>query len=194
MKIILLALVMGTATSFVAPAAVAAPGNNGDYFVEAKGGNASIWDSGTSTFSREILAGYRWNTDFGKPGLELGYADFGEIDSGTPSNGFAFFGATINNAHLIKAGVDLNYTFGEQLYLEPRIGLMRVSYTGLQRNFPNADIDYSETRTGHYVGIGVGVWFTPKFAVGLNFDKHTAELLGQTQTISVVSIGMQVQF
>jgi hypothetical protein len=58
----------------------------------------------------------------------------------------------------------------------------------------NGDQDYDETRTGHYVGIGLGVWITPNFAVSLNFDNHTAEMLGQTQTISVVSVGVQVQF
>ena len=198
MKIVLLALVMSTATLFVAPAAMAAPGSDGDYFVEARVGSASIWNEGTQTSSQELLGGYRWNTGFGKLGFELGYVGLGEIDSGTPSIGFAEFGATINKAHLIKAGLDLNFTFAEQAYLEPRIGLTRLSYTGVQRDFSPAGISnytyYSETRTGHYAGIGLGVWFTPHFAASLNFDGHTAEILGETQTISVVSLGVQFQF
>ncbi|HEY3860141.1 MAG TPA: outer membrane beta-barrel protein [Gammaproteobacteria bacterium] len=184
---------MGTANLFVAPAAIAASASNGDYFVEAKGGSASVWSDGLQANSEELLAGYRWNTDFGKLGFELGYMDFGEIDSGTPSNGFALFGATIKG-HALETGVDLNYMLAERLYIEPRIGLMRLSYSGVQRDRMNGDQDYDETRTGHYVGIGLGVWITPNFAVSLNFDNHTAEMLGQTQTISVVSVGVQVQF
>ena len=197
-RIVLLALIMGTAASFVAPAAMAAPGNDDNYFVEVKGGNASIWDSGTTAFGGELLAGYRWNTDFGKPGFELGYANFGQIASGTPSNGFAEFGSTINHVHMIKAGVDLNYTFGERFYVEPRIGLVRLSYTGVQRDVSGNGIfshtDYDETRTGHYVGIGVGVWFTPHFAMSVNFDNYAAKLLGNDETISVVGLGVQFQF
>lgn len=199
MKIVLLALVMSTASLFAAPAAIAAPGSDDHYFVEAKLGSASIWNQGTQTSSPELLGGYRWDTGFGKLGFELGYVGFGEIDSGTPSNGFAEFGATVNKSHLIKAGLNLNYTLaGQQLYFEPRIGLMRLSYTGVQRDFSPDGIFsstyYSETRTGHYAGIGVGFWFTPNFAVSLNFDNHTAEILGQTQTINVVSFGVQLQF
>lgn len=198
-KIILLTLVMSA--SFVAPAAIAAPESNGDYFVEAKGGSVSIWESGTSTSSREILGGYRWDTgSFGKLGFELGYLHFGEIDSDTPSIGFAEFGATINQAHLINAGLDLNYTLpGQQLYFEPRIGLMRLSYSGVQRDIsPDqffTSTYYNETRTGHYVGIGMGVWFTPNFAASINFfDNYSAEILGRGQTINVASLGLQFQF
>lgn len=193
MKIVLLGLIMSTAALFVAPAAIAAPGSNSDYFVEAKGGSASIWNNGTQTSSPEFLGGYRWNTGFGKLGFELGYVDFGEIDSGTPSNGFALFGATFKG-HAIKAGVNLNYMLTDQLYLEPRIGLMRLSYTGVQRDFLNGDTNYNETKTGHYAGVGLGIWITPNFAASFNFDNDTAEILGQTRTISVVSIGVQVQF
>lgn len=193
MRIILLGFVMSTATLFVAPSASAAPGSNGNYFVEAKVGSASIWNGGTQVTSPELLGGYRWNTDFGKLGFELGYVQFDEIDSGTPSNGFALFGATFKG-HAIKAGANLNYTFGEGFYLEPRIGLMRLSYSGVQRDFVNGDTNYNETRTGHYAGIGVGFWFTPNFAASLNFDNHTALILGQTLKISVISLGVQVQF
>jgi hypothetical protein len=193
-KIILFALVMGTANLFVAPAATAAPGSDDNYFVEAKYGSADLFGQASQKGSPELLGGYRWNTDFGKLGFELGYVDFGEIDSGFPSNGFAEFGSTFKG-HAIKAGVDLNYTLvPEGLYLEPRIGLIRLSYTGVQRDFINGDKFYDESKIGHYVGIGVGVWFTPNFAVGLNFDNHTAEILGQTQTIDVISLGMQFQF
>jgi outer membrane autotransporter protein len=200
MKIVLLALLMSTASFFIAPAAVAAPGSGDNIFVEAKLGSATVsdWDGGTQDTSPELLAGYRWNTGFGKLGLEVGYAYFGRIDSDAPSNGFAEFGATINHAHMIKAGVDLNYTFAERLYVEPRIGLMRLSYTGVQRDFSGSGVsshtNYDETRTGHYVGVGFGVWITPNFAVGLNYDDHTAEILGQTESINVFSIGVQYQF
>ncbi|HSN17990.1 MAG TPA: outer membrane beta-barrel protein [Gammaproteobacteria bacterium] len=194
MKIILLALFMCTITLFAAPAAIAAPGSGDNYFVEAKVGSASIWSGGTQASSPELLGGYRWDTgSFGKLGFELGYVDFSEIDSGTPSISFAFGGATFKG-RAIKAGVNLNYTIGQYLYLEPRLGLMRLSYTGVQRNFPNNDINYSETKIGHYIGIGVGAWFTPNFAMSLNFDNHTADILGQTQTINVFSLGAQFQF
>jgi hypothetical protein len=193
MKIVLLALVMSTATLFVAPAAIAAPGSNGDYFVEAKDGTASIWAGGTDANSPELLTGYRWDTDFGKLGFELGYVDFAEIDSGFPSNGFAFGGASFKG-HAIKAGVDLNYSFAERMYLEPRIGLMRLSYTGLQRDFPNANKNYDETKIGQYIGIGLGVWITPNFAASVNFDNYKAEILGETETIGVFSFGVQFRF
>ena len=198
MRNVLLALVMSTASLFVAPAASADTANSDNAFVEVKGGSASIWDSGTSALGGEILGGYRWNTGVGKLGFELGYANFGDIESGTPSNGFAEFGASINHVHMIKAGADLNCTFGERFYIEPRIGLMRLSYTGVQRDVTPAgdftSIHYDETKMGHYVGVGLGVWITSNFAVGLNFDRHTAEILGKTETISVTSAGVQFQF
>jgi len=56
MKNVLLALVMSTAALSVAPAALAAPGGNGDFFVEAKVGSASIWNNGTQASSPELMA------------------------------------------------------------------------------------------------------------------------------------------
>lgn len=193
MKRVLFALAMSGVGLFCAPAAVAATGGDNDFFAEAKLGNASIWDQGTQGSTPELLAGYRWNTDFGKLGFELGRVNFGVIDSGEPSNGFGLFGATFKG-HAIKAGVDLNYTFAERMYLEPRAGLMRLSYTGVQRDWPNPNTNYNETKAGHYVGIGLGVWIMPSFAVSLNFDNYTAEMLGQTRTIRVTSIGAQFRF
>lgn len=193
MKIILLALVMGAASLIAAPAAVAAPGGKGGYFVEAMYGQTDVWADNYQKQTTGLLAGYRWNTGFGKLGFELGYVDFGDVDSGTPSITYAFYGQSID-AHALKAGANLNFTFEQGLYLEPRIGLMRFSYTGADRNFPNSTTYYDETKIGHYAGIGLGFWIAPNFALSFNVDNYPVEILGQTKSLDTFSIGLQFQF
>lgn len=195
-KNVLLALMIGAASLVAVPAAAAAPGDGGEYFVEAKLGSTTIsnWSQTNQKATPEYLAGYRWDTGQGKLGFELGYVDFGPADSGPPSNGQALFGSSIYKSHALKLGANYNFPLTPQLYAEPRAGLMRLSYTGVTRNFPNADTNYNETKTGHYLGLGLGIWVTPNFALSLNLDNHTAELLGESTTLTVFSIGLQLRF
>jgi hypothetical protein len=174
--------------------AAAAPGDSGEYFAEYKIGGTSIGDQQTRRDSSELMAGYRWGADERKLGFELGYVDFGPFDSGSPSISQAFYGASVYTSHALKLGVNYNFSLIPQLYVEPRAGLMRLSYRGIQHNFPYNDRHYNETRMGHYVGVGVGVWVTPHFALSMNLDDHIGEFFGDTTALIVFSIGAQVRF
>ncbi|HET6725637.1 MAG TPA: outer membrane beta-barrel protein [Gammaproteobacteria bacterium] len=194
MKIVQLALVLSVGTALAVPTAVAAPGDDGNFFAEVKIGHTYIYDETHDTLTPSILAGYRWKISDGvAAGVALGYVDFAASSSGEPSITNAYYGEYID-ASAVKVGANINFEIG-RLYLEPRVGLMRLSATGSNRNGPlNPITDYDGNWTGAYLGIGAGYWITPDVAVGLNGDYHTAKIAGDSTSITTFSVGLEFQF
>lgn len=155
---------------FAAPVAMA---QDSGFFLQARGGNASVgedlYDDTTTAF--EIGGGYRW----GAFGVEAGYVTFNEFEE--------TFDLLNLSAELDgwTIGGNLKFPFADQWYFSGRGGLFWWSAdadTVLCVNPGNtcSRVGVSDDDMDFYAGVGLGYDFSPQFGMGIAYDVFGAEL------------------
>lgn len=191
---------LALATAGAVPAAYAGAAGTGNGFIGAKVGTAfwSFNDDYTDNendFSYAIDGGYRWNiNDSNSIGIELGYIDFGSI---ADSNDVA---SVSLDGDAVTLGANYQLLFGANgaNFFEARAGYMHwngdASATLSMGNLGTVSASGSDSGGGVYVGAGIGHYFTPNFALSLNYDFHQADAFDDTVNLAVFTIGAEYRF
>ena len=179
--------------ALAAPSAFAQATDRTGFFIEGRGGSASVsedeFDDTSTAF--QFNGGYRW----GAIGIEGGYAtfnDFEDSDSGLDIN------AELDGYTL---GINGRYNFAPQWYLAGRVGaffwdadanaaVCVVAGTNQVCNLVDADTD----GTDFYAGVGVGYDFNEMFSMGAAYDYFGADGDDVTLDTNVFSVTAEVRF
>ena len=179
--------------ALAAPSAFAQATDRTGFFIEGRGGSASVsedeFDDTSTAF--QFNGGYRW----GAIGIEGGYAtfnDFEDSDSGLDIN------AELDGYTL---GINGRYNFAPQWYLAGRVGaffwdadanaaVCVVAGTNQVCNLVDADTD----GTDFYAGVGVGYDFNEMFSMGAAYDYFGADGDEVTLDTNVFSVTAEVRF
>lgn len=169
---------------FASPLALAQDASG--FFIEARGGNASVsedlYDDTTTAF--EIGGGYRW----GAFGVEGGYVTFNDFED-------QFQGLNIS-AELDGwiLGGNLRFPFADQWYFSARAGLFfwdakADTVLCVTQGGTNVcdQVGIDDSDTDFYAGVGVGYDFSDQFSLGLAYDYFGADLeseSGQDETLN----------
>lgn len=179
--------------ALAAPSAFAQATDRTGFFIEGRGGSASVsedeFDDTSTAF--QINGGYRW----GAIGIEGGYADF---------NGFEDESEGLDiDADLTgwTLGVNGRFNFAEQWYLAGRVGaffwdadanaaVCVVAGTNQVCNLIDADTD----GTDFYAGVGLGYDFNEMWSMGVAYDYFGASNDDLDLNNNVFSVTAEVRF
>ena len=158
-------------TILAALAVTPAVAQDSGFFLEARGGSASIdedpFDDTTTAF--QFNAGYRW----GGWGIEGGYVTFNDFEDD-------LFGQNVN-AELDgwTLGINGKGNFADQWYLSGRLGAFfwdADANTVICESPVNcASVSADTDGTDFYAGVGIGYDFSPQWSAGIAYDYFGAD-------------------
>jgi OmpA-OmpF porin, OOP family len=172
-----LAAVVGAAVAFptASMAQMNLKGPDSGWYIGGNLGQSDVDELGEKDTSFKILGGYQINRNFG---VELGYTDFGKVDSG----GVTFKGTAIE---LVGVGsLPINDKFSVFGKLGFAMGDGEASGGGVTVSDDSVEVTY---------GIGVKYNITPVFGVTAEYQAYPDFANGATD-VSVFSIGVVYRF
>jgi OOP family OmpA-OmpF porin/outer membrane immunogenic protein len=183
-----LAALLGLSSLVAMPAAFAQDRNNG-FFIEARGGSASVdeddFDDTTTAF--QIGGGYRW----GGFGIEGGYVTFNDFEDNSQ-------GLDINaEVDGFTLGVNGRTNFAEDWYLSGRIGAFfwdAEADTAVLVGTTPTRIEADDDGTDFYAGVGMGYDFSEQVSLGVAYDYFGPETDASDLGTNVFSVTGEVRF
>jgi len=203
-------MALAIACSLAAPAAQA----QGNFFVAGQTGRATYDESGfddDSANARAFSGGYRWQAGaVTQVGVEVGVGKVDEIGEGY-SYTFGSYSETGHygmDAAYRHVGANARFNFGRdsRWFAIARGGYMRyeqnlsarytASFNGSQ--IDSQSVSDSDTGSGAYFGLGLGVDITRNFSVNVMRDGQTGYDGGEedeeVDTASTTTLGLEVRF
>lgn len=185
MKSIVLRLALALAAFTVVPDALAAGSDSGNFFLDAKFGEAFGSHSGYSNSTQSAWgadAGYRWNLDDARSlGIDVGYMDLSQIADASDPLAFSSGGVTANE---ISLGGHFQVSMGgsKAWYFQARAGLTSTQFDQSYSNSPpgqsGSSGSYSWSQSGRYFGFGFGRHITQNLSLILAYNRFSS---GDTQ-------------